>query len=235
MTMQVEALELWLGRRLRQDSTVCLLLSPAALLGGLLALFLTYWLAYALSWITARAALAVPELLFGWRGSLGHTGRLWAAAGFVVLLLVTYARSDRRFPVGYGDFEEDDPALLGRTLASGIRPAETSALLLYPGFGARMIVDILSVGPRLLWGAVGLWAEGRAKRAGDAAAGARLLWTLLAAPGKVAYPDLAEAYETGELRRGLLALRGIPGIVFLEQGLSLGEELRAELAALPPV
>ena len=233
--MQVEALEHWLSRRLRQDSTVCLLLSPAALLGGLLALFLTYWLAYALSWVTARAVLAVPELLFGWRGSLGHTGRLWAAAGFVVLLLATYARSDRRFPIGYGDFQEDDPALLGRTLASGIRPTETTALLLYPSFGARMIVDILSVGPRLLWGALALWAEGSAKRGADASAGARLLWTLLASPGKVAYAALAEAYEPGELQRGLLALRGIPGIVFLEQGLTVGEELRAELAALPPV
>lgn len=168
-------------------------------------------------------------------GSLGHTGRLWLAAGFVVLLLATYARSDRRFPIGYGDFQEDDPALLGRTLASGIRPAETTALLLYPGFGARMIVDILSVGPRLLWGAITLWAEGSAKRGADASAGARLLWTLLASSGKVDYAALAEAYETGELRRGLLALRGIPGIVFLEQGLTLGEDLRAELAALPPV
>jgi hypothetical protein len=50
----------------------------------------------------------------------------------------------------------------------------------------------------------------------------------------VAYAALAEAYEPGELQRGLLALRGIPGIVFLEQGLTVGEELRAELAALPP-
>lgn len=233
--MQVEVLERWLSRRLRHDSTVCLLICPAALLGGLLALFLTYWLAYALSWVSARALLAVPELLLGWRGAFGHAARLWTAAGFVALLVVTYARSDRRFPTSYGDFQEDDPALLGRTLAGGTRPSETSALLLYPGFGARMVVDILSVGPRLLWGAVALWSEGSAKRGADASAGARLLWTLLAAPGKVAYEALAEAYEPGELRRGLLALRGIPGIVFLEQGLTLGEELRAELAALPSV
>lgn len=233
--MQVEVLERWLSRRLRHDSTACLVLSPAAFLGGLLILVLTYWLAYALTWVTVRVLLAVPELLFGWRGNLGHTGRLWCAAGFVVLLLVTYARSDRRLPTSYGDFQEHDPALLGRTLASGTRPSDTSALLLYPGFGARMIVDILSVGPRLLWGAIALWAEGNAKRAADAAAGSRLLWTLVAAPGKVAYEALAEVYEPDELRRGLLALRGLPGIVFLEQGLTVGEELRGELAALTSV
>lgn len=221
-------MEQWLRRRLRHDATVCLLLGPLAVMGGLLVLFLTFWFAYALTWIVGRVGGSLVELLGTARWRPDHQQCPWGATGFTGLLVFTHLRGDGR-PADLGGFPADDPSQLGRTLA-GMAHSSPGSLLLHPGHGSRMIVDILLTGPRLVQGGVGLLREGLAKFSADSRPGARLLGTLQSAPGKVSYADLGTGQDAAELRAGMLALRGIPGVIFLEQGLTLTEELRAEFA-----
>ncbi len=231
--MQVETLERWIRQRLRRDANLCVVLSPVAILGGLLVLFLTFWLAYAVSFVVANVLAAIPSLLFDVRWKLGHTGRLWAAAGFMALLIVSFLRSDRRFATSYGDFE-GDPSALGLALARGAGGSRASLMLLHPGTSARMIVDLLNIGPRLVWGGIALLRESAGSRSADTVAAARLAWTLMTSPGRVTYEALGSIYDPRELNAAFRALKAVPGVVFLEQGVTLTQELRAEWAALEP-
>jgi hypothetical protein len=56
-------MEQWLRRRLRHDATVCLLLGPVAVSVGQVVLILTFWFAYALTWIVAGWAVRWPSWL----------------------------------------------------------------------------------------------------------------------------------------------------------------------------
>lgn len=231
--MQVETLEQWIRQRLQRDANLCVVLSPVAILGGLLVLCLTFWLAYAVSFMVAHVLAAILSLVSDAHWKLGHTGRLWTAAGFMALLIVSFLRSDRRFPTSYGDFE-GEPSALGLALAHGAGGSRASLMLLHPGTSARMIVDLLNLGPRLVWGGIALLRESASNRSADTVAGARLAWTLVASPGRVTYEALGSVYDRGELNSAFRALRAIPGVVFLEQGVTLAPELRAEWAALEP-
>lgn len=228
--MSPEAREQWLRRRLRHDAAACLLLGPVAVAGGLAVLFLTFWFAYALTWMVGRVGGSLAELLGSCRWRPDHPQCLWGATGFTGLLVFTCLRGDGR-PADYGDFPADDPTQLGRTLAGMAHSSPSSLLLLHPGHGARMMVDILLTGPRLVQGGVRLLREGVAKFSADSGPGARLLGTLQGAAGKVPYADLSNLHDAAELRAGMLTLRGVSGVVFLEQGLTLTDKLRAELVA----
>jgi hypothetical protein len=230
--MDVAALEDWLRRRLLRDANLCLLLSPLAVLGGLLVLFLTYWFSYAVIWLVSQVIVAIPELLFGTRWELKHNARLWSAAAFLVLLVVSYLRSDRRHAVSYGDFD-DDPSNFGVAMARfGTGSGRAGLLLLHPGVSARMIVDLLFIGPRLLFGGSNLLRESGRARSANTNTGSRVLWTLLSQPRKVSYEELSSLYPAPELTQAFHALRLIPGVVFLELGVTLTDELRRELTAL---
>lgn len=229
--MSSEATEEWLRRRLRQDATVCLLLGPLAVAGGLVVLFLTFWFAYALTWISGRVGGALFELVGSTRWRPDHPQCLWGATGFTGLLVFTHLRGDGR-PADFGDFPHDDPAHLGRTLAGMAHASPSSRLVLHPGHGARLIVDLLLTGPRLVQGGVRLLREGLMKFHADTGAGAQLLRRLHTAAGKVTYAELAENQDVAELRAAMLTLRGVAGVVFLELGMTLTEELRGELAAV---
>jgi hypothetical protein len=83
-------------------------------------------------------------------------------------------------------------------------------LLLQPGLGARMMVDIFPTGPRLVQGGVRPLRGGTAKFSVDSGPGARLLGTLQGAAAKVSHADLSNLRDAAELRAGMLALRAIP-------------------------
>lgn len=228
--MSPVALEPWLRQRLRRDAFVCLTLGPLAIAGGLLALFLTFWLAYAFSWIVGRGGGSLIELLGAARWRPDHRQCLWGATGFTGLLVFTHLRGPGR-PADLGDYPAGEPTLLGEALARTTALSPTSLLLLQPGYGARMIVDLLLTGPRLVHGGVRLLREGMAKFGADVSAGAHLLGRLQVSPGKVPYADLSAGQDVADLRAAMLTLWGVSGVIFLEQGMTLAEELRAELAA----
>jgi len=230
--MDVARIEGWLRRRLQRDANVCLLLAPLAILGGLLVLFLTFWFSYAVILMVAEVFLAIPELLFGTQWKLRHTGRLWLSAGFLVLLCWEGWRRRGHHSGVFDEFSQDDPSSVGMSFARLGGASRASLLLLHPSTSARIIVDLLLIGPRLFFGGGRLLAESGRARAADTRAGTRVLWTLLTQPRKVAYDELQAIYPRDELIRAFHALRRIQGVVFLEQGVSLTQELRTELGTL---
>lgn len=226
--MDVGRLERWLGRQLRRDANFCLLLSPVAILAGIAVLIFTFWFTYVVVLMVADVVLAIPSLLFDTRWKLGHSGRLWISGTFIGLLLVSYWRSDRR-PVDYSQWSEE-PSTLGQGLARfGASSGRAGLLLAYPEMTAGIVVDLLETGPRLLYAGVYLLRESGGARSADSMAGARVLWTLLQQPGKVSYGELSQLYPAPELGAAFEALRRVGGVVLLETGISLSDELRTEL------
>jgi hypothetical protein len=226
--MDVGLLESWLRRQLRRDANFCLMLSPLAILAAIAVLVFTFGFTYVVVAMVADIVLAIPSLILDARWKLGHSGRLWIAGTFIGLLLISYWRSDRR-PVDYGQWDEE-PSTLGQGLARfGASSGRAGLLLAYPEMTAGIVVDLLETGPRLLYAGVYLLRESGGARAADSMAGARVLWTLLQQPGKTAYGELSQLYPAPELRAAFEALRRIHGVVFLETGISLADELRLEL------
>lgn len=228
--MDPALLEAWIRRRLTRDANTCLLLSPLAILGGILTLFFTFWFSYAVIWMVLEALLSIPELFAGVHWKVGHRGRLGMTAVFLVLLFVSYLKSDRWQRQDLSAFS-DGPSPAGQTLGrfSGSR---AGLLLAYPGTSSRMIADLLYIGPQLLVTGWNLLRHGGQARAAEIPTTAWVLWTLLNHPGRVAYGELSSLYADGDLQGAYDSLRRIEGVVFLELGITLTSELRAELGAL---
>lgn len=229
--MDLAALEQWLRRRLRQDANLALGISPLALLGGVVVLFLTFWFSYAVIGLVGKVGMAGANLLLNSDWRLGHGARLWLAGVFLVLLLVSYFRSDRA-GVDWNAWDAD-PSALGSALARfGTGAGRAGLLLAHPEMSARIIVDILNLGPRLMAGGMDLLRQSGRGRAADTTAGARVLWTLLYQPRMLTYEELEQVYDARELTRAFQALRLIEGVTFLERGVTLSTELRKELNGL---
>lgn len=228
--MDVAPLEAWIRRRLTRDANTCLLLSPLAILGGILTLVFTFWFSYAVIWMVLEVLLSFPELLAGVQWKVGHRGRLGLAAAFVVLLVVSYLRTDRWQRQDLSSFA-DGPSPVGKTLGR-LSGSRAGLLLAYPGASSRMIVDLLYIGPQLLVTGWNLLRDSGQARAAEIPTTARVLWTLLNHPGRVAYGELSSLYSDGDLQSAYDVLRRIEGVVFLELGITLSTELRAELGAL---
>ena len=87
--MEVAPLEAWMRRRLARDANTCLLLSPLAILGGLLILFLTFWFSYAVIWMVLRFCSPFPRSSPEPIGRSAIKGRLGLTTAFLVLLVVS--------------------------------------------------------------------------------------------------------------------------------------------------
>ena len=228
--MDVAPLEDWIRRRLKRDANTSLLLSPLAILGGILTLVFTFWFSYAVIWMVLKVLLSVPELLAGAHWKVGHHGRLGLTSAFLVLLFVSYLRSDRWQRQDLSAFA-DGPSPAGQALGR-FGGGKTALLLAHPGASSRMIVDLLYIGPQLLVTGWNLLRDSGQARAAEIPTAARVLWTLLNHPGRVAFGELSSLYEDGDLQGAYDSLRRIEGVVFLELGITLSSELRAELSAL---
>lgn len=228
--MEVAPLEAWMRRRLARDANTCLLLSPLAILGGLLILFLTFWFSYAVIWMVLKVLLAIPEILAGTHWKVGHQGRLGLTTAFLVLLVVSYLRSDRWQRQDLSSFA-DGPSPGGQALWR-FGGGRAGLLLAYPGASSRMIVDLLYVGPQLLVTGWNLLRDSGRARAAEVPTAARVLWTLLNQPGRVPYGELSSLYADEDLQGAFESLRRIEGVVFLELGITLSVDLRTELGSL---
>jgi hypothetical protein len=203
------------------------LLAFVALLGGLVVLFLTFWLTYAVIWFGMRGISALSQLAFSERLQLPHQWRLILSGVFLLLLFIQHFRTN---PWHWGDYPDRNyvaapglPARAGLVGAFGI-------MLAYPGASANMIADILLSGPRLISGTWTLWRESRRLAALDVEGCGQLLNFLASRPTAVPYEELrAAGWE-----EWFGQLRSIDGVIFLEKGISLSSDLRQELLRLPP-
>ena len=239
--MDAFAIDQWLQRRFRHDANLRVALSPFAILGGLLVLLLTFWLAYVVVYLGASTVDAVVSIFTGGHFKLRHVTRLWLAGGFLVVLTIGYLRtkpfhfsepaeSEVLSPLqGQAETYAQARAIAG---AAGVHGSSPFMLLLFPGASSRMITDLLFTGPRLLFGGWGLLRESARLRTADTAELAQVLAVLAGREGRASHEELITLCPDVNYARAMQSVPLLPGIVTLERGLSLTRELRSELRAL---
>ena len=221
--MNEEAIKLWLQRKKSSGTTARCLTAFAALLGGAVILFLTFWFTYAIIWFCVPGISAVTELAFSKKLRLAHEWRLLLSGLFLLLLFIQHLRT---CPWHWGNYPQDENYDRAWALGRAFGPA--GALLSAPGASANMIADILMSGPRLTTGAWKLWRESRRLHFLDEAGCAQLLGFLASRPSAVPYEDLHQA----GWEEWFGHLRCVEGVIFLEKGITLSSELRQELQQL---
>lgn len=223
--MNETAIKLWLQRKKSSGATARCLTAFAALLGGSLILFFTFWFTYAIIWFCVPGISAVTELAFSKKLRLAHEWRLISSGVFLLLLFVQHLRTS---PWHWGDYAEADyVAAPGLQAVTGVT-GSLASILAHPGASANMIADILLSGPRLVTGSWKLWRESRLFGALDEDGCAQLLCFLASLPGAVPYHEL----RTAGWEKWFGQLRCVEGVIFLEKGITLSSELRQELQQL---
>ena len=229
-------MEDWLRKRFVQEAGLSVFMGVAAIALGVVAVFLTFWLAYAAMWIAGRALSAVTELVVNKKVPWPHWLRLAGAAGFMVLL---FRHHLRKAPWSRGSYADADATPtegfdeLGGAIAwHGGALLSLGLLLRNPTASSRMIIELLETGPRLLTGARALFRQADALRRMDPAGCAWVLTVLIGRTGSVPREELTAAWPDANWPRLWAQLRLIDGLVFLEKGISLTEDLRNELQPL---
>ena len=211
----------WLHRKRRLRAPAYLLGAIGTLVVGLLIsaataffsfiAFIIAWAGIAAAWqiVTGRAVPRFPK-----------TGIAWFTAAFLVLLFVSTSRSKW--------WERGDiPKGVWSIYSNRENPPSASATAI--GLG-KIATDLLSTGPRLLYSA---WLTfGKSLRCWRLKIGpsARVLTVLhnseKAVPRQLLASQLPPAFHWLTVER---QLHEIEGVLFLECGLTLSEELRSEL------
>ncbi|HTH49581.1 MAG TPA: hypothetical protein VMB21_18855 [Candidatus Limnocylindria bacterium] len=239
--MDPSVIDRWLRRRFQREANVCVALSPLAILGGLLVLFLTFWFAYAAAYLGGQTVNAVISIFTNGHFKLRHVTRLWLAGGFLVALIIGYWRTKPFHfsePSEFGTLSPLEQQLAtyaeagGIAGAAGLHGGSPFTLLLFPQASSRMITDLLFTGPRLLFGGWGLLRQSARLRTVDTAGPAEILAVLAARDGQVTNEEIVTLWPGLNFAGTMRALQLLPGVVTLELGLSLTAELRGELRAL---
>jgi len=199
------------------------LLALVGVLAGMVVLFLTFWFTYAIIWFGCYGVSAASELVSGKRVRLSHEARLICSGIFLVLLFVQHFRTN---PSHWGDYPRRDYAAVPGLPMHARTTGSLLWMLAYPGASANMVADLLLSGPRLVVGSWRLAGEISLIKKIDAASCANLLGFLLQRGRAVPYEELREAGWEPWFEQ----LRRMEGVIFLEKGLSLSDELRAELS-----
>ena len=211
----------WLDRKRRLEAPAYLLGAIGTLVVGLLIsaatavfsfiAFIIAWAGIAAAWqiVTGRAVPRFPR-----------TGIVWFTAAFLVLLFVSTSRSKW--------WERGDiPKGFWSRYSNRENPPSATATAIGVG---RIATDLLSTGPRLLYSA---WLTlGKSQRCWRLNIGAlaRVLAALLnsenAVSRKLLASQLPPAFHWPTVER---QIHDIEGVIFLERGLTLSQELRSEL------
>ena len=220
--MNANAIQRYVQQQKRGASVQYTLFGVAALLAGLLAVFLTFWFSYAIIFWGWGGMMAAMHLL-GMDGPyMPHRVRLMFSGTFIVLLFVQHFRTS---PWHWGEYPEKD--YKGFVSSAG-GFGGLASMLAYPGASANMVADILLTGPRLVTGSWKLFVKAKQLRQLDEASCAAILEYLAVQPHAVSYEDLAKGGWSGWLEQ----LKSIEGVLFLQKGLVMSPELRQELASL---
>lgn len=226
--MDPDAIKVWLKKKKCSGVALNSLLALVAALAGIVVLFLTFWLTYAVVWFGWEGVSALSDLVFGRQLQLSHGARLACSGVFVALLFIQQFRTNPRY---WGEYPKRDyVAAPGLQAQAGVLGGLVF-MLAYPRASANMVADVLLSGPRLVMGAWGLVAKVVRLKRLDETGCAELLTFLFGRAGAVTYEELKSAGWEGWLPQ----LRCIEGITFLQHGLSLSGDLRDELNHLGPV
>jgi len=220
--MDSAAIREWMIRWKTRERGRNRLYAILSLFAGVLVLFFTFWFTYAIVWFGSWGVSAIIDMVWNKKLHLTHEWVLILSGVFLVLLFVQHLRTD---PLHWGDYPVRKYASSpGLQYHAGLGAA-LGTMLFYPGASANMIADILLTGPRLTMGAWKFERRARQSASMDGENCANLLAFLASRPMVVSYDELHDAGWESWLPQ----LRSIRGINFLERGLSLSQDLRAEL------
>jgi hypothetical protein len=185
-----------------------------ALLGGLVILFLTFWFVYAIIWFISSGASDVWKSVFHEQLRFGHEMKLVCSALFIVLLFVQLFRTD---PSYWSEYPK-------REYRADI---EGSELFRHPHVAAKMTLDILLSGPRLVMGAWNSLRTVMEILRINTTAAASFVQFLLKQGQAVPYEELEDVGWGPWLPQ----MRRIEGLRFLENGVTLADDWRMELTS----
>lgn len=217
----------WLKRKAMTRTVGCWAGCALALVAGAGVLFLTFWLAYALLCVGERGVSALGELAFGRKLHLTHGWRLAVSGIFIVALFAEWLR---RSPWSLGEYGETTGGAATNALALKAGAFGSLAVLLAnPQASATMITELLYTGPRLVLGAGHLAHEAARSGRMQLDGSAQALELLLTRPHAVPYEELSAVWPEADRQTMQMNLAWLPGVVFLEKGVSLTGDLRQEL------
>ncbi|HMP84574.1 MAG TPA: hypothetical protein PKA41_17910 [Verrucomicrobiota bacterium] len=221
--MNPELVNAWLEKKKRRGVYGNCLLGVAALVSGLFVLFLTFWFTYAILWIAWPGVSAVSELIFSKKLHMSHEVRLVCSGVFIILLFIQHVRT---CPWHWGDYSKVNAVPPGLAMHTGVT-GSFAILLANPQASANIIADILLSGPRLVTGSWKLWRTGMNLKRLDITGCAALIGFLATKVNATPYEELrAAGWE-----EWLDHLRLLEGVVFLEKGIKLSDDLKRELLA----
>jgi hypothetical protein len=220
--LNTEAIRFWLKDKKRHDIAANYVFAVLSLVFGIIVVFITFWITYVVVYLGWDGLSALGDLLFSKRFVLTYPARLICSSVFVVLLFLYYFRMDPSYWREYPQEQDFDPRvkeMLGdyKVFAPVLSRPQTSA---------KMAVDVLLTGPRLLANTWRRLQQARAVEKLDIDATARILALLHARNDAVPYEEL----RTTGMGPHLAGLKCVEGIDFLKVGLLLSEDLRNELS-----
>ena len=227
--MNLDVIKTWLKRTLRTTMTWNAVAMVGCFLGGLLVLYVSFWVSYAVIWFISNAFFP-----------LVHHTILLITTGFMALVVIVGARQN---------WEDLDP------LARQVRLAQAMDITLspYTRYGmsyntdavkagvfevrslASVINFILCGGVKLVFGAVGKLRQFRRLKSIDVEECARVITLLLTTPKRQSFQEIVEKLPGLNPVKAFDDLRYIDGLLFLSNeppGLTLLPELRTELNQL---
>ena len=215
-------------RKLRGDAWLDFAAAGAAVLGGMLVLFISYYVTFGVTWFVLVFPWHVPNAAW------------WAriTAGVVVVLSFVESWRDQRtlFDQLTHESSAGGVALSAGLYLLGVGCGPRCLIPLSPATSrnlVRVIADGYCSGPRLLVNSVRLVRRGRARARADFEGCTRVLRMALKKPGRLPFKRVAKAHPDLNLLRIAEQLSWIDGVVLLRTepaGMTLTDGLRDEVS-----
>jgi len=228
--MTPETIQSWLKRKIFWHVAGCWAGALLSLLAGIFVLFLIFLLTYIVLVIGEGGVSAVVGLFSNREFHLSQGWRLVISWLFVITLCIEWVR---RSPWDLGDYEKADTVSGARALVPLF--GASSLLLVNAKASATIITEILYIGPRLVLTALPLAREAFRSRNLETAKCARILQILGSRDKAVTYEELEMLQPNADWPSLKNSLARVSGVIFLEKGLALTDELREQLCGLKSV
>jgi hypothetical protein len=207
----------------------CRLGSVLALAAGLLVLYLTFWAAYVVIFICQDGVSAITDLCFNYKFHISHFWRLVLSGLFIAVLFFEWFRRCNLEPGDYSGVSS--PAGSRAFVFYGGMGGALAMLLANPQASSTLIAEILYTGPRLIMAAVSMAREAFTHNF-DVEGCSQVLQLAMSKINAVTYEELNTTKSEFEQTKLHNDLAQISGVVFLEKGVRLTDDLRGELHGL---
>ena len=228
--MSEATIDRWLRRELRRNANVCAALAPLAISGGILVSGVSFLFCLWAAWLGLKGVGAL--ISFG--GGRWQPTSIWAWSLTWLFWLMLMGAGFRRVPSEEDDDCEysGDPGQWQSHLGPAVPEASPWVLLMFPRASSRAILDLLHLGPRMLMGSLQLLRESRWLRSAGTADPARLLHELAGKAGRMDWDEYRQRFEGADQASMWRVLKFLPGVVLLESGVTVTEDLRSLLRAV---